>query len=52
MVWWIDLAIVLVALAFLGCVTVSLWGTVRRLWREITLVRADAPSIAARSRKP
>ncbi len=39
MVWWIDLAIVLVALVTLVATAVSVWGDGRRLLREVAAVR-------------
>jgi hypothetical protein len=44
MVWWIDVAIVLVALAVLAAICVSLYGSIRRLLREIAHVRDQAPA--------
>jgi hypothetical protein len=52
MVWWIDLAIVLVSLAVLVVICVSLWGAVRRFLKELGQVRDDVPTVASRSSRP
>lgn len=52
MVWWIDLAIVVVSLAGLAVVALSVWGAARRLLREIGQVRTQLPPAAGRSTGP
>jgi hypothetical protein len=52
MVWWIDLAIVLVSLAVLIVICVSLWAGVRRFLKELGQVRDGVPNVAPRSSRP
>jgi hypothetical protein len=49
MIWWIDLAVVLVALAALVVVGLTVWGAIRRFLRELRLTREQLTAMASRA---